>query len=186
MSPCWNDIIPGETSYDEAKTSIEDDWRYSDLQEAEPQENSAVRVFGFAPDGSQICCQVFSRDGQVVTSMLIQIAPDIALGPVVDEFGEPLYVGGDSPAGDQAYMALVYRDVPMVVYVFVAGAQNGRLSVTSEIIGAMYMSTSEMDLLLSCSRLYAWGGFIGYSDYMDENFDFVGAEVDNAELCGGE
>ncbi len=183
-APCWNGIVPGETLYRDAKLSIEEDTRYKDVQEAERNEDSDARIFGFAPEEGQVCCQVFSRDGETVTSLLLQFAPDMTLGPVMDRYGEATYIGGEAPAADQAYMALVYPEVPMVIYVFVAGAENGRLSTGSEILGAMYMSQEEMNLLLACSRLYDWGGFGGFNETIDENFDFIGDDVDNEEVCG--
>ena len=183
-APCWNGIVPGETSYRDAKLLIEEDERYKDVQEAERKEDSDARIFGFAPEEGQVCCQVFSRDGETVTSLLLQFAPDMTFGPVMDSHGEPIYVGGEAPAADQAYMALVYSDVPMVVYAFVAGAENGTLSTGSEILGAMYMAHNEMNLLLACSRLYAWEGFRGFKETIDENFDFVGLDVENEEVCG--
>ena len=183
-APCWNEIIPGETSYVDAKTIIEDDWRYQNIEEAEQQEGNPARIFGFTPEEGQVCCQVFSRDGQTVTSMLLQLAPQMTLGPVMDAHGEPTYVGGDSPAADQAYMALVFEDVPMVVYAFVAGAESGSLSSSSEIIGLMVMAQSEMDTLLSCSSLDSWAGFGTFSSYIDENYDYIGEHADDEELCG--
>ena len=183
-APCWNEITPGETSYVDAKTIIEDDWRYQNVEEAEQQEGNPARIFGFTPEEGQVCCQVFSRDGQTVTSMLLQLAPQMTLGPVMDAHGEPAYVGGDSPAADQAYMALVYEDVPMVVYAFVTGAESGMLSSSSEIIGVMVMAQSEMDTLLSCSSLYDWAGFQSFSNYIDDNYDYVGEHADDEALCG--
>ncbi|MCY4070215.1 MAG: hypothetical protein OXG60_02845 [Chloroflexi bacterium] len=183
-APCWNGIVPGETLYRDAKLLIEEDTRYKDVQEAERKEGSDARIFGFAPEEGDVCCQVFSRDGETVTSLLLQFAPDMSLGPVMDRYGEPVYVGGEAPAADQAYMALVYPEAPLVIYAFVAGAENGRLSTGSEILGAMYMSQDEMDLLLACSRLYFWEGFVGFKQTIDDNFDFIGEDVENEEICG--
>lgn len=182
-APCWNGVVPGETAYRDAKLLIDEDTRYKDLQEAERQEDSDSRIFGFAPEEGQVCCQVFSRDGDTITSLLLQFAPDMSLGPVMDRYGEATYVGGEAPAADQAYMALVYPDIPMVIYAFVAGAENGQLSTGSEILGAMYMSPDEMDLLMACSQLYDWEGFGGFNDYIDGNFDFIGEESENEEVC---
>ena len=174
--------MPGETLYRDAKLSIEEDTRYKDVQEAERKEGSDARIFGFAPEEGQVCCQVFSRDGETVTSVLLQFAPDMSLGPVMDRFGEPVYVGGEAPAADQAYMALVYPEAPLVIYAFVAGAENGRLSTGSEILGAMYMSQDEMNLLLACSQLYVWEGFVGFNETIDKNFDFIGEDFENEEI----
>lgn len=183
-APCWNGIVPGETLYRDAKLSVEEDTRYKDVQEAERKEDSDARIFGFAPEEGQVCCQVFSRDGETVTSLLLQFAPDMSFGPVMDRYGEPTYVGGEAPAADQAYMALVYPEAPLVIYAFVAGAESGRLSTGSEILGAMYMSQDEMNLLLACSRLYAWEGFGGFKESIDENYDFIGEDFENEEVCG--
>ena len=183
-APCWNGIIPGETEYADAKTMIEDDWRYQNIDEAEQQEGNPARIFGFTPEEGQVCCQVFSRDGVTVTSLLLQLAPQVALGPVMDLYGEPVFVGGESPAADQAYMALVFEEVPMVAYAFVTGAESGALSARSEIIGLMYMAQSEMDTLLSCSSLYVWSGFQSFSDYIDENYDYVGEYSEDEAMCG--
>lgn len=183
-APCWNEIVPGESLYRDAKLMIEEDTRYKDVQEAERKEDSDARIFGFAPEEGQVCCQVFSRDGETVTSLLLQFAPDMTFGPVMDRYGEATYVGGEAPAADQAYMALVYPEVPMVIYAFVAGAENGRLSTGSEILGAMYMSQEEMTLLLACSRLFDWEGFTGFNETIDENFDFIGEDFENEEVCG--
>lgn len=183
-APCWNGIVPGEALYRDAKLSLEEDTRYKDVQEAERKEGSDARIFGFAPEDGQVCCQVFSRDGETVTSILLQFAPDMTLGPVMDRYGEPVYVGGEAPAADQAYMALVYPEAPLVIYAFVAGAENGRLSTGSEILGAMYMSQDEMNLLLACSRLYDWEGFVGFNETIDENFDFIGEDFENEDVCG--
>ncbi len=207
-APCWNGIVPGETVFRDAKLMIEEnaclpddpetesqadsdasqvslqDTCYTEIQEAEREEGSDARIFGFAPAEGQVCCQVFSRDGETTTSLLLQFAPVMSLGPVMDRYGEPLYLGGEAPAAEQAYMALVYPQVPMVVYVFVAGAETGRLSTSSEVLGAMYLAPDEMDLLLACSRLYDWQGFGAFNDSIDENFDFIGEAVENEEICG--
>ena len=208
QAPCWNGIVPGETLYRDAKLLIEEnvcisdeqaeeptadsgesqsyepDTCYTDVQEAEREEDNDARIFGFAPGAGEVCCQVFSRDGEIITSLLLQYAPNMTFGPVMDAYGEPVYLGGEAPAADQAYMALVYPEVPMVVYAFVAGAEEGRLSTSSEILGTMYMTNDEMDLLLACSRLYAWEGFGGFKENVDENFDFIGEDVENEDRCG--
>lgn len=183
-APCWNGIVPGETLYRDAKLLVEEDERYKDVQEAEREEDQEARIFGFAPEEGQVCCQVFSRDGETTTSLLLQFAPVMTLGPVMDLYGEPVYMGGEAPAADQAYMALVYPETPMVIYAFVAGAEKGQLSTGSEILGAMYMTQAEMDLLLACSSLYAWGGFGAFKQIIDDNFDYIGEDVENEDKCG--
>ena len=183
-APCWQGIVPGETNFRDAKLRIEEDERYHNVQEAERQEDSDARVLGFSAPDAEVCCQLFSRDGETVSSLLLQLAPDISLGAVMNRYGEPRYLGGEAPAADQAYLALVFDQTPMVVYAFVAGQENGKLSTDSPLIGVMLLARAEMDLLLNCSRLYAWDGFASFKSTIDENYDYVGADVDNEEVCG--
>lgn len=182
-APCWNGIVPGETSYRDAKILIEDDERFENVDEAEPQEDSSLRVFVFSPSEAQQCCQVMSRDGEVVDSMMLLLAPTMTLGPALERYGEPEYLFGGESSEDQAYMALVWTDVPMVVYGFVAGAAEGGLSAASEIFISMYMTESEMQLLTNCLRLYVWEGYQPYADYVDGDYDFVGQDAGNEEKC---
>ena len=183
VAPCWNGITPGETRYRDAKLIIEGDARFKITEEPDPQEDSPSRLFTFAEGENQGCCQVFSRDGEIVTSFLLQLAPVVTFGPVVDNLGEPQYVSGQELSGEQAYLAMVYPDRPLVVYAFVAGP-SADLSVHSEIIGAMYMSSDEMNQMLTCTSLNNWGGFLPFSSYVGgEGFDYVGEGVGNEEIC---
>ena len=182
-APCWNGIVPGETSYRDARILIEDDERFGNIEEAEPQEDSSLRVFLFAPNEAQQCCQVMSRDGEVVDSMMLLLAPTMTLGPVLEQYGEPEYLFGGESSEDQAYMALVWTDVPMVVYIFVAGAAEGELSAASEVFILMYMTEPEMQSLTNCLRSYVWEGYQSYADYADGDYDFVGQDVGIEEKC---
>ena len=184
-APCWNDIRPGETRYRDAKLIIEGDERYQITEEPEPEEGNPGRLFTFAEGQNQECCQVFSRDGETVSSFLLQMAPVIEFGPVFDRLGEPQYVVGQEVSPEQAYMALVYPNRPMVLYAFVAGA-SADLSVMSPIIGGMYMSSAEMEQLLTCTSLNLWRGFLPYSSYAvaeDEEYDYIGDGVGDEEIC---
>lgn len=182
-APCWNGIVPGETSYRDAKILIEDDERFGNIEESEPQEDSSVRGFVFSPSEAQQCCQVMSSDGEVVDSMMLLLAPKMTLDPALEQYGEPEYLFGGESSEDQAYMALIWTDVPMVVYAFVAGAAEGELSAASEIFILMYMAEPEMQSLTNCLRLYVWEGYQSYADYVDEDYDFVGQDVGSEEKC---
>lgn len=173
-APCWNGIVPGETSYRDAKILIEDDGRFSNVEEMESEEGSPARGFRFSPSESQACCQIVAREGEVVDSMLLQLAPRMTLGPALDQYGEPKYLLGAESSGDQASVALIWPDVPMVVFAFVAGAAEGELSAASEIFMLMYMAEPEMRSLVDANRLYVWEGYQSYAAYMDGDYDFVG------------
>ena len=184
-APCWNGVTPGETRYRDAKLIIEGDTRYQITEEPEPEEGNPGRLFTFAEGEQQGCCQVFSRDGETVSSFLLQMAPLVEFGPVFDIFGEPQYVVGQEVSGEQAYMALVYPDRPMVLYAFLPGG-SAELSVSSPIIGAMYMSDAEMDQMLTCTSLNLWGGFLPYASYAvgeGGEYDYVGDGVGDEAIC---
>ncbi len=181
-APCWNNITPGETSYRDAKLIIESDQRFKIAEEPDPEEGSLARIFSFSQGENQACCQVFSRDGETISSFLLQMAPVVTFGPVYDRHGEPRYVGAEQVSEEQAYMALVYPDTPMVVYAFVAGPQSD-LAASSEIIGVMQMAETEMAELLNCTSLHDWGGFQSFANYADSEFDYVGEGVGDEEQC---
>ncbi len=183
-APCWNNIIPGETSYRDAKILIEDDGRFGNIDEPEPEEGSSIRGFRFSASEAQVCCEIISMDGEVVSRLVLQLAPVMILGEGLEQYGDPDYLLGSQVSEDQAYMALIWTDVPMVVFVFVAGAAEGELSPTSEIISLMYMLESDMQSVIDCASLYVWEGYLSYADYIDEDYDFVGPDVGNEDVCG--
>lgn len=177
-APCWNNIIPGETSFRDALIIVQDDARFVNVEEVEPDEETDARLFGFADgEGSNVCCQVLSEEGEIVDSMLFFLAPEMTLGEVTDKYGDPTYVLGEEVAEDQAIVFLVYPDVPIVIYAHVAGAQ-GELSSTSEIVGLLYLTEAGMERLVNGNRFYNWEGYQSYADYIDENYDFVGEDYE--------
>lgn len=182
-APCWNGIVPGETRYRDAKLIIESDEVLKIADEPEPQEGNPGRTFNFAEGENPACCQLFSRDGELVTSFLLQMAPDLSYGPVFDRLGEPTYVSGQQVDDAQGYVALLYVDVPLVVYAHVANPAEGELSVYSEIIGAMYLAADEMEQVLVCASLYTWRGFQPFQSYTEGEMDFIGDGVGDEELC---
>ncbi len=182
-APCWNGIVPGETLYRDAKLIIESDERYALGDEPDPEEGSVVRRFAFSEGDSPACCQVLSRDGETVSSFLLQTAPVMNYGPVFDVYGEPDFAAGEQVSEEQGYVALIYSDVPLIVYAYIATPASGELSVSSPIIGAMYLVADEVDELMVCANLYHWRGFTSFSAYAEGEFDYVGEGVGDDELC---
>ncbi|MCY3917725.1 MAG: hypothetical protein OXG49_17105 [Chloroflexi bacterium] len=183
-APCWNGITPGETSYRDAEVILKSAGRFKITEESEAEGDNPGRVLEFAEGENPSCCQMISRDGETITSFLLQLAPAMRFGPVFDKFAEPKYVAGQQVSEEQAYAVLVYPETPMVVYSFVAGGAQGAVSVDNKIIGVMYMADSEMQELLTCARLHLWKGFVSLSTYADgEAFDFVGSGVGDEAIC---
>ncbi len=182
-APCWNDIIPGETRYRDAKLIIESDDRFKITDEPSAEDGSTARSFTFAEGENPACCQVVSRDGETVSSFLLQTAPIMNFGAVYDIYGEPDYLGGEQVNDEQGYMALVYSEVPLILYAFVANPPTGAISVTSQIIGTMYLGEVEMQELLTCASLYQWQGFLEFTSYAEREFDYVGEGVGDEAIC---
>ena len=183
-APCWNGIVPGETLYRDAKLIIESDQRYKLGDEPSPEEGSTARSFTFGEgDEGPACCQVVSRDGETVSSFLLQTAPVMNLGPLYDIFGEPDYVAGEQVSEEQGYAALIYADLPLILYAYVASPATGEVSVSSPIIGAMYLMSGEVEELLVCANLYHWRGFTSFTTYAEGEFDYVGDGVGDEDLC---
>ncbi len=183
VAPCWNGIVPGETRYRDAKLIIESDAGLKVAEEPEPEDDSPARMLNFAQGDNPACCQLFSRDGETVTSFLLQMAPDITYGPVFDRFGEPDYISGQQVSDEQGYVALIYADLPLVIYAHVANPAEGDVSVHNEIIGAMYLGAAEMEQVLLCASLFSWRGFLPFTTYSGEEADYVGEGVGDEEIC---
>ena len=63
-------------------------------------------------------------------------------------------------------MNLIYPEKSLVVYAFVAGT-TGDLLASSEMVGVLYMTPADMDLLIKTSTLQAWNGYQAYQTYAD-------------------
>ncbi len=182
-APCWHGITPDETSYRDAKLIIEGDDRFKIVEEPDPQEGSPARSFTFAEGDNPGCCQLVSRDGENVSSFLLQTAPIMTYGPIFDRYGEPSYAIGQQVNAEQGYVALMYTERSLVLYAFVANPEQGSLSTDSQIIGVLYLGESEQQQLLECTSLFDWAGFRSFADYSGENYDYVGEGVGDEEAC---
>lgn len=183
-APCWNGITPGETSYRDARLILESAGRFKISEESEPEGENPGRVFSFAEGENQPCCQVISRDGETISSFMLQLAPAMSYGPVFDKYGEPSYVLGQQVSEEQGYALFVYPETPMVIYAYVAGGAEGMVAVDNKIIGVMHLAAAEMQELLTCARLHLWQGFISLGTYAEaEEFDYVGSGFGDEAVC---
>jgi len=165
-APCWRGITPGETTWNDAIAIIQDDPTLDKLQtRADGDQIGAA----WAQSGGDGCCQMFTEEnGEIVSFIVLQIAPTITLGEVLAVHGEPRYLIGEAITDKQGLMTLFYPDVPMLIYAFVAGEEGG-LTAESEIVGVGYMSGELMQLLIDSTTpgLYAWEGYQTYQYYMN-------------------
>lgn len=168
-APCWRGITPGETLWKDALVILQDQTDLDDPQtQAIPDSGPAVGA-SWQPTGGEACCQIISEDGQTVSSIFLQIAPDTTVKQLIDARGEPEYVLGTPGTDDQAIVNLFYPQQNMIAFAFVAGAANGVLSESSEIIGVYYTTPDRMDLGIKLSSLYGWKGYEPFSAYAPED-----------------
>jgi len=176
-APCWQSIVPGETLWGQALDVVAANAEYTGQDQTRSRETDEVVLsFGYL-DGPQ-CCRLYTRDGEVVASILLLLSPDMQLGQIIERYGEPQYIQGENLTDDQTFVSLVYRDVPMIVYAFGAGIETGQLSAESEIIGAVLMAADEMQMLMESTDLYEWSGYGALKTILDGEFDWL-AQTDS-------
>lgn len=169
-APCWRGITPGVTDWGDALTRLEDDGTLADLKVEANEETGEIAATFQRRDGVP-CCLVYSRDGELVDQMLLQLAPSNTLADVIGNLGEPSYFSGTEVSPEQAAAALFYPDHQLVVYAFVAGVAEGAISETSEVFAALYLSETDMQQVLQTSNLYDWLGYDSYAAYTARDYD---------------
>lgn len=172
--PCWLGIRPGTTSWSDALTIIED---RSDMVGVETQEADDSDLIGaiwkFEDESAPQCCQMIAENGDVINLIFLRTAPDHTVGELVEVHGEPDYVIGTPYSDDQAIINLVYPEIPMIIFAFVAGAAEGELSEDSEIIGSLYTTPENMELFLVTNNLHLWEGYQTYTAYDEGDFEIT-------------
>ena len=109
--------------------------------------------------------------GELVDLMILQTAPVVSFGEVIDEYGEPTVLSGDLVTRSQAVVTVFYPDVPMLLYVYVEGA-DGEISADSEIIGVIYMTEVIYEGIIDgAPNLVEWDDFATFDDYFGEDDD---------------
>lgn len=169
--PCWRGITPGETAWDEALIVLEDDPTLADLEVRADEETERIGA-AWKPVDGELCCQMYTETGETVSFLILQTTPQSTLGQLIDKHGDPDYLVGQTYTEDQGLFNLFYEDIPMIVYVFVAGEQ-GTLSDTSEIVGFAYLTSDFMQNVIETSELHAWEGYQTYSYYMDSELEIT-------------
>lgn len=168
-APCWRGIVPGETTWRDAIAVIENDRSLAELQIQEDENSSAKLAVWKEVDGES-CCQMSTADGETVQSVVLLVSPEMTLGQVIDQHGDPDYVVGTPVTDDQAVLNLFYLDPPMLIYAFVEGEATGKLSASSEIIGLIYTTKDDLQTVIEGVSLYAWDGYLSYQDYASKDF----------------
>jgi hypothetical protein len=168
-APCWRDITPGETRWNDALAIIEADETLTGVQTRSDAETGQIGAAWAQVDGDN-CCQMFTQDGETVSLIVAQTAPIVRFGQVVEKYGEPTYALGETVTNDQALLSVYYPEVPMIVYVFAAGT-TGQISEQSEVVGFAYTTLDLMELVVNTSDLYNWTGYGVFNAFSEGEFD---------------
>lgn len=169
VAPCWRGITPGETTWNEARDIIEEAEDLTDWQTRTDDETGQIGA-AWAPVDGDTCCQMFTQDGSTVSLILTQTTPEATFAEVIEIYGEPAYIIGETVTSDQALVSVYYPDVPMLIYLFVAG-EDGAINGSNQVVGFAYMTEELMDLLLVTSDLHEWEGFNTYNAYIESDFE---------------
>ena len=201
-APCWRTITPGHTTWEEAIEylntlvwSLEENTSgiiaELEVEDLEDTEEDIQSIATFSPVRSRqigaLCCQLFTRTGEWVDVLIIQVAPSQRLGMTVGAFieksGAPAYLVGSVYDRDdeQALMNMIYPDIPMVIYAYVDNGAAGELRDRNEVIGFMLTTYDEMQTILTSNNLHTYEGnapFQVYSSDEDAEFELrVGDEI---------
>ncbi|MGJ3237793.1 MAG: hypothetical protein ACFE0Q_03715 [Anaerolineae bacterium] len=169
-APCWQNMIPGETLWGVAQETL------TTLEGYVEVDNQVIRRTGeawieFAFQDGLKCCRIYSADGETLTSILLLLSPQMQVADVIERFGEPRYMTAQAETSDQAYVALLYPDTPMLIYAFAENITDSEINGDNDVIGLVYMSTQEMETLLQMQNLYDWNGYGVLGDMLDGIFD---------------
>jgi hypothetical protein len=158
FAPCWRNLIPGETTWDVVEDTFE---TFEDVSNPARERNrdTGEEYYDFHYMEGPQCCRLYTRDGSVLASILLLVAPEMAVGAVLEQYGEPQYVQAQDITDDQTFVVLVFPQVPMLVYAYGAGIPNGAITAESEVIGTVYLSSAEMAVFLSETALFTWDGY---------------------------
>ncbi len=162
-APCWRNITPGETSYEDALANIEALESATTLQADD-------RAITFAGIGGDPCCQIISDDNGLISTILLQLKPQMQFGDVIARHGEPTYVLGQPFSDAEAMLIHVYPEHSMILFVMVAGAEAA-LEESSPVVASMYIAADQMSQLVMSTPLDRWKGFLTYGEYVDGEFD---------------
>ncbi|MEP7291370.1 MAG: hypothetical protein ABI835_06280 [Chloroflexota bacterium] len=168
-APCWRGITPGVTAWSDALTILEDDTTLENVT-VQDDDKSDAKVAEFQQQGGSACCQMFTEDGEQVNVIFLRVAPTSTVGELIAVQGEPTYLIGSQYSDDQAVVNLIYPEKSLVIYAFVPGT-SGSITESSEVVGVLYMTPPDMDLLIKTNSLHAWEGYQAYLDYENGEFE---------------
>lgn len=171
-APCWQDLVPDETAWGVAQDTVANSEDYIEVDSESNRSTGEAWIEFTYRDGPK-CCRIYTVDGETLSSILLLLSPQMTVSDVVDSFGEPTYITAQAETSEQAYVALIYADTPMVIYAFSENITESDINGDNEVVGSVYMSASEMERLLQTQNLYNWTGYGTLADIITGEFDIT-------------
>ena len=156
--PCWQKIVPGETSLAEALEIV------STLDNVAIQQHTE-KAFQFGRPAAPPCCQVTADETQKVDAIILQFAPAMTIGDALAKFGEPLFFRGQPYKDNEAILWFYYPELFTMIQVVVPGVE-GSLDSSSPLVAAYYLTELDMSGALAAGMLSQWKGFASYQNYV--------------------
>jgi len=156
--PCWQNIVPGETTLADALKIVAALDEVTVLQQAE-------QAFQFGLLDAPACCQVSADETQTVDAIILLFAPEMTMGDALAEHGEPLFFRGQPYTETEAILWFYYPDLFTMIQVVVPGV-DGSLDASSPLVAAYYLTEMDMSDALAAGAFGAWKGFATYQDYV--------------------
>lgn len=156
--PCWQNIVPGETTLADALAIVESLEGIMVLQQAD-------MAFQFGRPEAPPCCQISAGESQVVDAIILQFAPDMTIGDAIDVYGEPLFFRGQPFSAAEALLWFYYPERSTMIQVVVAGV-DAFLEGGSPLVAAYYLTEMDMSDAVAAGTFSPWKGFVAYQDYV--------------------
>lgn len=168
--PCWQTIVPGETSMEDARAIVE----AAGFVVIENVRSG----FQFANETGIACCEIghyLGMDGTVsesVAVILLRLAPINELGEVIAIHGEPSAVYTPDPGkGPQDQLSLVYAEARMILTVAVESAEDP-MRPRSKVVDIAYFSGDPMDQIMQLMTTRPpWQGYLSPNAYRERAAD---------------
>lgn len=156
--PCWQNIVPGETTLTEALSIVQALDGITVMQQAE-------QGFQFGAPDAPPCCQISADEAHIVDAMILQFAPQMTMSDTIDTYGEPLFFRGQPYSENEAILWFYYPDLFTMIQVVVPGV-DGYLEASSPLVAAYYLTAMDMTEAVAAGTFAPWKGYVSYQDYV--------------------
>jgi hypothetical protein len=158
--PCFRNIVPGQTTFEEALSLIRKDPSFKDLiTQAMPPAATWSAANG------EPCCQLSANpESGLVNAILIKVTPIMTTQQIIDKYGVSTYVNPVDYSEREVTLALIFPDIGLVTWVS-PGDGTSVLTGKSPVIMVLYIDPKDWNKVLSQATLQGWNGYLLYKTY---------------------